>query len=59
MATDRITLDEYLSNFSEKRRLDTVIKQWFISRNGSKYCIKTKKEWDKEIKIFFSQTEKN
>jgi len=59
MATnDRMTLDEYLSNYSDKRRIDNVIKQWFVSRNGAKYCIKSKKEWDKEIKDFYSMTEK-
>jgi len=58
MAADRITLEEYLSNYSDKRRIDNVIKQWFVSRNGAKYCTKTVKEWEKEIKLFFAETEK-
>lgn len=60
MATDntRITLETYLANYSNKRRIDNVIKQWFTSKNGNKYCVKTVKEWEKEIKLFFSETEK-
>lgn len=57
MADDRITLDAYLANYSDKRRIDGVIKQWFVSLNGAKYCVKTKKEWDKEIEKFYSSTE--
>jgi hypothetical protein len=57
MVADRMTIDTYLANYSEKRRIDGVIKQWFVSKNGPKHCVKTKKEWEKEIKAFFSETE--
>ena len=51
---DRMTLDSYLSNHSNKRRIDKVIKQWFISGNGPQNVEKTKKEWDDVIKKFYS-----
>jgi len=53
-----MTLDTYLANYSTKRRIDGVIKQWFASNYGAKYCVKTKEEWEKDIKDFFSKTEK-
>ena len=49
-----MTLDSYLSNYSKQRRIDTVIKQWFISLNGPQNVEKTKKEWDEILVKFYS-----
>ena len=57
MATDRMTLDSYLSNFSKNRRIDGVVKKWFFTKNGARYCVKNKKEWDEIINSFFKETD--
>ena len=52
MATDRINIDEYLSNFSPKRRFDNAIKFWITGTYG--HGLRSKSEWDKIIDEFFS-----
>lgn len=51
-----MTLDEYLSNYSKRRRIDGVIKKWFTSKYGVEYIKQTKKNWDKTIEEFYSET---
>lgn len=51
---NRMTLDSYLSNYSNRRRIDKVIKQWFTSGNGPQNVEKTKKDWDEILKNFYS-----
>lgn len=52
MATNRINLDEYLSNYSKKRRIDNAVKHWVFGCYG--YDPRTKEEWDKILNEFFS-----
>jgi hypothetical protein len=53
-----ITLNEYLSNYSQhKRNLDKIIKKWYSCRDN-RNPKKTKEFWDKAMKEFFSETEK-
>ena len=52
MATNLINLDEYLSNYSKKRRIDNAIKHWVFGCYG--YEPRTKEEWDKILNEFFS-----
>lgn len=53
---NKITLNEYLSNYNRNRNLDGIFKKWFFKKDRSN-PIKTKEEWDILIKKFFTETE--
>ena len=50
----KITVQEYLSNFSKNRDLDKTFIVW--CRNNQ-YFNKSKDEWDGVFKCFFEETE--
>lgn len=53
---NKITLNEYLSNYNRNRTLDSVLKKWFLKKDRSN-PLKTKEEWDVLIEKFFTETE--
>lgn len=52
-----VTIEKYLSDYSKNHRIDKVIIKWFREKNGSRYCEKTVKSWNKIIEEFFNTTE--
>ncbi|MFA5300751.1 MAG: hypothetical protein WC389_21385 [Lutibacter sp.] len=53
---DMMFLSFYLSQYSTKRNLDKVFKQWF-SKKDAQNPRKSKEEWDALMKEFFAETE--
>ena len=51
------TLDEYLSNFSKNRKIDTVIKKWYQKKQVLNVS-KSQEQWDRIIQEFYNETEK-
>jgi hypothetical protein len=50
----KITMNEYLSNHSQKRSLDVVFTNWF-KRKDATNPLKTVPEWDKLIYQFLNE----
>jgi|GEM_PF-3101319 hypothetical protein len=58
-STPVISLNEYLAKHNRNRKLDNVIRKWFLINNrNNPNPRKTKEEWDKIMESFQNETAK-
>lgn len=53
----KITLNEYLSEYSKKRNMDKIIKNWYQNKEKMNVS-KSKNEWDQIVEEFYNETDK-
>lgn len=52
---NKMNINEYLSNYSKKRNLDSIFINWFHAKDSSNPR-KTKSEWDYLLQLFYKET---